>query len=78
MPIYNLTMEKIEELKEMNDEKTAEYNELNEKKPETIWSEELDVLEAKYEKWYKKHSEEMNDSLPKRRLKNLRNKIISN
>jgi len=69
MPIYNLTMEKIEELKEMNDEKTAEYNTLNEMKPETIWSNELNILEAKYDKWYKKHSEEMNDNLPKKKVK---------
>lgn len=69
MPIYNLTMEKIEELKEMNDMKTAEYNTLNEMKPETIWSNELNILEAKYDKWYKKHSEEMNDNLPKKKVK---------
>ena len=69
MPIYNLTMEKIEELKEINDMKTAEYNALNEMKPESIWSNELDILETKYDKWYKKHSQEMNDHLPKKKVK---------
>jgi DNA topoisomerase-2 len=69
MPIYNLTMEKIEELKEMNDEKTTEYNTLNAMKPETIWSNELDILETKYDKWYKKHCEEIDNNLPKKKVK---------
>jgi DNA topoisomerase-2 len=51
MPIYNLTQEKIEDLKKNQADKEAEYNTLNGKTPETIWSEELDVFEAAYNKW---------------------------
>ena len=54
MPIYSLTQEKIEELKKQEEEKQSEHDILAGKTPETIWSEELDILEAKYDKWYKK------------------------
>ncbi len=69
MPIYNLTQEKIEELKKQQEEKEAEYNELNEKSPQDIWTEELDVLEAKYEKWYEKKLEEAKDTIGKKKSK---------
>ena len=35
-----------------------------------IWSEELDILEAKYNKWYKKNLDEKNDSIGKKKKKN--------
>ena len=44
MPIYNLTYEKIEELKKMIDNKQTEYNLLNNKTVVNIWHEELEVL----------------------------------
>ena len=58
MPIYNLTFEKIEELKKQHDEKESEYNELNDKTIQDIWLEELDTLEDKYNKWCKKKTDE--------------------
>jgi DNA topoisomerase-2 len=44
MPIYQLTLEKIEELNKLEKDKKAEYNKLNKMKPEDIWKEELNEL----------------------------------
>ncbi len=41
MPIYQLTFEKIEELKKQKDIKETEYNKLNKMKPHDIWQNEL-------------------------------------
>ena len=41
MPIYQLTYEKIEELKKQKEIKEAEYNKLNKMKPHDIWKIEL-------------------------------------
>jgi DNA topoisomerase-2 len=74
MPIYNLTYEKIEELKKQQQDKEAEYNELEEKTPESIWLEELDNLEASYEKWYQKQLEEAKESTSKPKKKKTKSK----
>ena len=47
MPIYNLTYEKIEELKKMIDNKQTEYDTLNGKTCVNIWREEL-----KFKRYY--------------------------
>ena len=57
------------ELKENEKDKTDEYNVLNSKTPEKIWSEELDILEAKYIKWYKKHLDEVSGNIKKKKTK---------
>ncbi len=41
MPIYQLTFEKIEELKKQKEIKESEYNKLNKMKPHDIWKNEL-------------------------------------
>jgi hypothetical protein len=47
MPIYQMTYEKIEELKKLEDMKQAEYNRIEQMKPEDIWKDELvELLEA--------------------------------
>ena len=51
MPIYNLTMEKIEELKNQKEEKETEYKTLENISIETLWVSELDKLEKEYDKW---------------------------
>jgi DNA topoisomerase-2 len=44
MQIYQLTYEKIEELKKQEKQKESEYNTLNKMKPEDIWKHELEEL----------------------------------
>jgi DNA topoisomerase-2 len=53
MPIHNLTMEKIEELKKQQQDKEDEYAELEKLSPEEIWLLELNKLENDYNKWLK-------------------------
>lgn len=69
MPIYNLTFEKIEELKKQEHEKQTEYDDLSSKTPEDIWIGELDILESKYEKWYQKKQEETKETTAKKKSK---------
>jgi DNA topoisomerase-2 len=51
MPIYNLTFEKIEELKKQQENKQSEYDDLKSKSVETIWLEELESLKEQYIHW---------------------------
>jgi DNA topoisomerase-2 len=69
MPMYSLSNEKIEELKENEKEKQEEYNVLNNKSVEKIWMDELEILEAKYIKWYKKHLDEVSGITKKKKAK---------
>ena len=75
MPIYSLTQEKIEELKNQQENKEAEYDELNDKTPKDIWLSELDVLEAEYTKWYDKKLKEAKENIIKKKSKKSKNKI---
>jgi DNA topoisomerase-2 len=52
MPIYNLTQEKIDELKKQETEKQSEFDLLIEKTPENLWLTDLEDLEESYDKWY--------------------------
>ena len=76
MPIYNLTYEKIEELKKQHEDKEAEYEELNCKSPQDIWSVELDVLEEEYTKWYNKKVQDAKDSTIKKKSKKSKKIIV--
>jgi DNA topoisomerase-2 len=58
MPIYNLTYEKLEELKKQEEIRQTEFDELNEKTSNDIWYEELNELEMAYDKWFKEKQEE--------------------
>jgi len=51
MPIYNLTNEKIEELKKQESDKQTEHDTLVKKTPEQLWLKDLDDLENAYDKW---------------------------
>jgi len=52
MPIYQLTFEKIEELKKQKECKETEYNKLNKMKPHDIWKTELTELKDALLKLY--------------------------
>jgi DNA topoisomerase II len=62
MPIYNLTVEKIEELKKQKDDKETQYEELSKTTIEQIWLNELDKLEKEYEKWISSKIKEANNN----------------
>ena len=68
MPIYNLSFEKIEELKKQQQDKEVETTELEALTPENIWTRELDLLEEEYLKWYKTKNEIAN-STGKKKIK---------
>lgn len=51
MPIYNLTREKIEELKKQEKEKQTEFDLLVGKTPQKLWLDDLEELEIVYDKW---------------------------
>ena len=51
MPLWNLTFEKVEELKKQRNLKQIEFDNLKSKTIETIWLGELDNLLEKYYVW---------------------------
>jgi DNA gyrase/topoisomerase IV subunit B len=60
MPIYNLTKEKVDHLKEQEKDKEAEYNNLDKLEPSNIWLKELDNLEILYDKFINKKPKKNN------------------
>lgn len=69
MPIYNLTYEKIEELKKQQEDKNSEYEDLDSKSAQDIWNKELDTLEEEYNKWYNKKVQEAKENGIKKKSK---------
>jgi len=63
MPIYNLTHEKIEELKKQQKEKQTEHDVLIQMKPEKLWENDLDDFEKTYDKWYNDKIEKSKNEL---------------
>ena len=59
MPIYNLTMEKIEELKKQQSDKENQYEELDKLTIEKMWLIELDKLEKEYIKFINNKEEKV-------------------
>ena len=58
MPIYNLTIEKIDELKKQEEDKQHQYEELEKLTIETMWLNELNKLEKEYNKWISHRTKE--------------------
>ena len=67
MQIYQLTFEKIEELKKQETQKTQEYDNLYKQKPHDIWRNELIELKDAITKMYTVHKS--NDSIIKQKKK---------
>jgi DNA topoisomerase-2 len=57
MPIYNLTKEKIDELKNQENDKQIEFDTLDKLQVHDIWLTELEKLEKEYDSWMKHKSE---------------------
>ena len=70
MPLYNLTYEKIEELKKQEKEKQTEFDTLIGMKPEDLWKKDLDEFEQAYDKWMEVKNEKSKGEAKKiRKLK---------
>lgn len=69
MPIYNLTNEKIEELKKQENEKQTEFNSLKEKTPDKLWLYDLNILEETYDKWIIETTKQKDLSIKKNKNK---------
>ncbi len=59
MPIYNLTKERIEELKKERDELQSEYDKLKVSSIAQLWSKDLSVFETVYKKFMKSYYQYM-------------------
>jgi DNA topoisomerase-2 len=56
IPVYNLTIDKVEELENEISKAESEIKDLTAKEPQTIWTEELTEFEKVYEKFVSKKS----------------------
>jgi DNA topoisomerase-2 len=72
MPIYNLTQEKIEELKKQENEKQTEYDILVKMKPHDLWLIDLDDFENAYDKWIEAKKEKENNNVAHKKVKKVR------
>jgi DNA topoisomerase-2 len=69
MPIYNLTQEKIEELKKQEKEKQTEYDTLVKMKPHDLWLIDLDDFENAYDNWIQIKKEKENNNVSQKKVK---------
>ena len=67
MPIYSLTFEKVQELKNQLKEKQTEYQKLKKSTPQQIWKDELNQLLKEYNKWMEEEKEE-EESIPTKKI----------
>ena len=76
MPIYNLTMEKIDELKKQEEDKQNQYDELEKLTIETMWVNELNKLEKEYNKWLSRRTKEANSDKSLKTIKKVKKSKI--
>ena len=69
MPIYNLTVEKIDELKKQEEDKKHQYEELEKLTIETMWVNELNKLEKEYNKWITHRTKEASTEKISKKIK---------
>ena len=72
MPIYNLTQEKIEELKKQEKEKQTEYDTLVKMKPHDLWLIDLDDFENAYDNWIQIKKEKENNNVSQKKVKKVK------
>jgi DNA topoisomerase-2 len=72
MPIYNLTQEKIEELKKQEKEKQTEYDTLLKMKPHDLWLIDLDDFENAYDNWIEAKKEKENNNVSEKKVKKVK------
>ena len=74
MPIYSLTFEKVEELKNQMKSKETEYNKLEKISPEQMWKNELNHLLIEYKKWNEEKIKDDEDTGKNNKGKKTKNK----
>ena len=72
MPIYNLTLEKIEDLKKQEKEKQTEYDNLFGMKPQDLWVNDLDVFEKTYDNFIQSKEEKESKNTPNKKVKKVK------
>ena len=72
MPIYNLTLEKIEDLKKQEKEKQTEYDTLFGMKPQDLWINDLDVFEKTYDNFIQSKEEKESKNTPIKKIKKVK------
>ncbi len=63
IPLFHLTLEKIEELNDRLKEKEEELDYVKKTTPIEFWKKELKEFEDAYKQWYKAKTDEFNDSV---------------
>jgi len=76
MSIYNLTFEKIEELKKLENKKQIEYDNLEKIEPKDIWKIELLELKEEYTKWYNEKLKTDNSIVKKPKKKKWKKNLL--
>ena len=76
MPLWNLTFEKVEELKRQRNLKQIEHDNLSAKSIENIWLSELDLLKEKYLQWREGKQKEDDMFITKKSKKSKKSKLI--
>jgi hypothetical protein len=76
MPIYNLTKEKIDELKNQENDKQTEYDSLNKLQVHDIWLIELEKIEKEYDSWIKHKHEIPKSNKTTKTTKSKKNKVV--
>ena len=74
MPIYSLTFEKVQELKNQMKSKQTEHDSLLKLTPENIWKKELNDLLQKYTKWIELKNKLDDDVIIKKSKKSKKSK----
>ena len=78
MKIKSLTKKKIEELKNLHENKLALYNDLMSKSDKDLWKEDLENFIVAYRKNLKEYEDKMNESKPEKKVsKNIKIKVAA-
>jgi hypothetical protein len=77
MPIYNLTLEKIDDLKKQEKEKQTEYDNLFGIKSQDLWVNDLDVFEKTYDNFIQSKEEKESKNTPIKKVKKVKKTKIN-
>ncbi len=76
MPIYNLTKEKIDELKHQEEDKIEEHTTLEKLSVNDMWLSELNKIEKEYDSWVKQKEKAKQETNNKTKTKTKKHKTV--